>query len=92
MDNNLEMQRMLEKEGESVLENAKKYCTDKGITIITHMEYGDAGREIMSLAEQEKFDLIVIGSHGKSDIDCLLIGSVSSLVVTHNKGTTMVVR
>jgi len=92
MDNNLEMQRMLEKEGESVLENAKKYCTDKGITIITHMEYGDAGREIMSLAEQEKFDLIVIGSHGKSDIDRLLIGSVSSFVVTHNKGTTMVVR
>ena len=56
------------------------------------MKYGDAGIEIMSLAEQEKFDLIVIGSHGKSDLDRLLIGSVSPFVVTHNKVTTMVVR
>ncbi|MDD1688358.1 MAG: universal stress protein, partial [Methanoregula sp.] len=72
--------------------SAKKYCAEKGITLITHMKYGDAGREIMSLAEQEKSDLIVIGSHGKSDLDRLLIGSVSSFVVTHNKVTTMVVR
>jgi nucleotide-binding universal stress UspA family protein len=56
------------------------------------MKYGDAGSEIISLAEQEKCDLIVIGSHGKSRIDRLLSGSVSSFVVTHSKVTTMVVR
>jgi nucleotide-binding universal stress UspA family protein len=92
MNNTFEMERILEKEGEAVLESAKKYCAEKGIILITHMKYGDAGREIMSLAEQEKFDLIVIGSHGKSDLDRLLIGSVSSFVVTHNNVTTMVVR
>jgi len=92
VENTIEMERILEREGEMVLENAKKYCAEKGITIITHMKYGDAGREIISLAEQEKSDLIVIGSHGKSDLDRLLIGSVSSFVVTHNKVTTMVVR
>ncbi len=92
MENTLEMERILEREGEVVLKNAKKYCAENGITLITHMKYGDAGREIMSLAEEEKIDLIVIGSHGKSDLDRLLIGSVSSFVVTHNKVTTMVVR
>lgn len=92
MDNKLEMYRVLEKEGEAVLERAKKYGEDKGIIIFTHMKYGDAGREIIALAEQEKCDLIVIGSHGKSSMDRLLIGSVSSFVVTHNKAATMVVR
>ena len=87
-----EMYRILEKVGESILERAEKYCSDKGITIITHMRYGDPGNEIISLAEQEKFDLIVIGSHGKSSIDRLLLGSVSSFVVTRNKAATMVVR
>lgn len=92
MQRNLEMSQILVKQGEEVLEDAKKYCADKGITITTHMKYGDAGSEIISLAEQEKIDLIVIGSHGKSGLDRVLLGSVSSFVVTNNKKTTMVVR
>ena len=96
MDTTFEMNRVIEKEeeleGGVVLEKAKKYCADKGITITTHMKYGDAGSEIISLADQEKCDLIVIGSHGKSSIDRLLSGSVSSFVVTQSKVTTMVVR
>jgi nucleotide-binding universal stress UspA family protein len=34
----------------------------------------------------------MVGSHGKSQADRLLIGSVSTYVVTHSKVTTMVVR
>jgi nucleotide-binding universal stress UspA family protein len=86
------MSRILVKEGEEVLERAKKYCADKGITSTTQMEFGDAGVEIISLSKKENFDLIVIGSHGKSGLDRVLIGSVSSFVVTHNKRKTLVVR
>ncbi len=92
VDNTYEIERILQKEGEEVLESAKKYCAENGITIITHMKYGDPGIEIISLTEQEKCDLIVVASHGKSDLDRLLLGSVSSFVVTHNKGMTLVVR
>jgi nucleotide-binding universal stress UspA family protein len=93
MDNTVEiMYRVLEKEGKAVLEKAKKYGADKGITVFTHLNQGHAGSEIISLAEQEGSDLIVVGSHGKSNIDRLLIGSVSSFVVTHSKVSTMVVR
>ena len=92
VDNTYEIERILQKEGEEVLESAKKYCAEKGITIITHMKYGDPGIEIISLAEQEKCDLIIVASHGKSDLDRLLLGSVSSFVVTHNKVMTLVVR
>jgi len=93
LDNTVEiMYSVLEKEGESVLESAKKYATDRGITMFTHLKQGHAGTEIIALAEQENVDLIVLGSHGKSNTDRLLIGSVSTFVVTHSKVSTTVVR
>jgi nucleotide-binding universal stress UspA family protein len=92
-DNTVEiMFRVLEKEGKEVLEKAKKYAAAKGVTAFTHMKQGHAGSEVIALAEKEKADLIVVGSHGKSQTDRLLIGSVSTFVVTHSKVTTMVVR
>jgi nucleotide-binding universal stress UspA family protein len=75
-----------------VLEQAKKYATENGIIPITHMKQGHAGSEVVTLADKEKTDLIMVGSHGKSQADRLLIGSVSTYVVTHSKVTTMVVR
>ena len=93
LDNTVEiMYSVLEKEGNEVLEKAKKYGTDMGITVFTHMEQGHAGSEIVTLAEREKVDLILVGSHGKSNADRLLIGSVSTFVVTHSTTSTMVVR
>jgi nucleotide-binding universal stress UspA family protein len=93
LDNTVEiMYRVLEKEGKSVLEKAKKFAASHDVTVITHMKQGHAGSEIIALAEQEKSDLIMVGSHGKSNTDRLLIGSVSTFVVTHSTVTTMVVR
>jgi nucleotide-binding universal stress UspA family protein len=92
-DNTVEiMYRVLEKEGTAVLEQAKKYAADNSVTIITYMKQGHAGSEVVTLADKEKIDLIMVGSHGKSQADRLLIGSVSTYVVTHSKVTTMVVR
>ena len=92
-DNTVEiMYRVLEKEGTTVLDRAKKYAAEKGITVTTHIKQGHAGSEVLALADQENADLIMVGSHGKSQADRLLIGSVSTFVVSHSKVTTMVVR
>ncbi len=92
-DNTVEiMYRVLEKEGNAVLEKAKKYAEDHGVTVVTHMKQGHAGSEVVGLADRVKADLIMIGSRGKSQTDRILIGSVSTYVVTHSKVNTMVVR
>jgi nucleotide-binding universal stress UspA family protein len=92
-DNTVEiMYRVLETEGNSVLEKAKQYAAEKGIILTSHMKQGHAGSEIITLAEREKNDLIVVGSHGKSNADRLLIGSVITNIVAHSSVTTMVVR
>jgi nucleotide-binding universal stress UspA family protein len=92
-DNTVEiMYRVLEKEGESVLAKAKNEAAGKDVTLVTHMKQGHAGSEVLALAELEKSDLIIVGSHGKSQTDRILIGSVSTFVVTRSRITTMVVR
>jgi nucleotide-binding universal stress UspA family protein len=92
-DNTVEiMYRVLEKEGQEKLAQAKAFAATQGLSLTTHMKQGHAGSEIVDLAGKEKCDLIVVGSHGKSNTDKLLIGSVSSFVVAHSKTATMVVR
>jgi nucleotide-binding universal stress UspA family protein len=92
-DNTVEiMYNVLKKEGESVLAKAKGQAMTAGVTLTTHIKFGHAGSEVIALAEKTRTDLIIVGSHGKSQTDRLLIGSVSTFVVTHSKVSTMVVR
>lgn len=92
-DNTVEiMYNVLQKEGEAVLDKAKTDAAAHGITLSTHIKFGHAGSEIIALAEKIKADLIIVGSHGKSQTDRLLIGSVSTFIVTHSRVSTMVVR
>jgi nucleotide-binding universal stress UspA family protein len=93
MDNTWEViYGLLEKEGQEALTVARQKAKEAGVDIITHMRQGRAGNEIILLAEEIGADLIVVGSHGKSNIDRLLIGSVSSHVVKYSKVSTLVVR
>ena len=93
IDNTVEiMYSVLEKEGKSALENAKKSAAEKGVALVMHLKHGHAGTEVITLSQKEKVDLIISGSHGKSKTDSILLGSVSTYVTTHSPVTTMVVR
>ncbi|HZD44108.1 MAG TPA: universal stress protein, partial [Methanomicrobiales archaeon] len=85
MDNTWEVvYGLLEKEGQESLSTARQRAKEAGIEIVTHMRQGRAGNEIIRLAQDLGVDLIMIGSHGKSNIDRILIGSVSSHVVKYS--------
>ena len=58
----------------------------------TEIRQGHAGNEIVRAAGEIGADLVVVGSHGKSEVDRLLLGSVSSFVVSNCATTVMVVR
>ena len=93
MDNTWEViYSLLEKEGTEALHKAEGKAADAGITLTKHLLSGHAGNEILNVAEQVSADLIIVGSRGKSEIDRLLIGSVSAHVVKYSTVSTMVVR
>lgn len=83
---------ILRNEGERALSSAKEKADAKGLRVTTHIREGHAGSEILKTAKKVNADLIVVGSHGKSQVDRLLLGSVSSYVVKYSSVTTLVVR
>jgi len=83
---------LLESQGKEALKAAEQKAAAAGVTITPHMTQGHAGNEILKMAGTVGADLVVVGSHGKSEIDRLLLGSVSSYVVKYSTITTLVVR
>ena len=53
---------------------------------------GDPREAIVDLVRQEKLDLVVMGSHGRSGVSKLVMGSVASHVVTHAACDVVVVK
>lgn len=55
--------------------------SEPGIQIDRHVREGDPGREILSLAQEIHADLIVMGTHGRTGLGRLLVGSVAEQVL-----------
>jgi nucleotide-binding universal stress UspA family protein len=86
------MYSMLENEGTWALDKARDLADRSGVKIEILMKQGHAGNEIVRAAAELGADLVIVGSHGKSEVDRLLLGSVSSFVVSNSGKTVMVVR
>jgi nucleotide-binding universal stress UspA family protein len=55
--------------------------SEPGITVEHHLTVGDPVSEIVDLANRERCDLIVMGTHGRSGLSRLILGSVAELVL-----------
>ncbi|WOF15958.1 universal stress protein [Methanoplanus sp. FWC-SCC4] len=78
--------------GQTALKEGEELAEKHNLQLNTFIKQGHAGEEILSLADEIKADLIVMGTKGKSNIDRMLIGSVTEYVISHCKVSTMVVR
>jgi nucleotide-binding universal stress UspA family protein len=63
-----------------------------GVTVSFLVWTGDAGPSIVSAAESESVDLVVVGTHGRGAIGRLILGSVSDHVVRNAPCPVLVVR
>jgi len=57
---------------------------DAGVTVETVLIEGGAPREILNVAEEQHVDLIVLGTHGRTGVARVLLGSVAENVVRHS--------
>ncbi len=63
-----------------------------GLKVESRVVTGDPRIELVEMARKEKADLVVVGSHGRTGIAKLLVGSVASHVMTHAPCSVLVVK
>lgn len=79
-------------ESAKVLLPVHKFLQRHGITAHSSTKVGPAGPAIAKLAEQGRFDLVVLGSHGHSALGNLVMGSVATQVLAGCKVPALLVR
>ena len=79
-------------ESAKVLEPVAKFLAQSGITPTPRSEIGPAGEVIAKIAEEGKFDLIIMGTHGHGSLGKLVMGSVSTQVLAHCSVPVMLIR
>ena len=81
-----------ESEGKAILSPGIQLCKDNGIPCKPIVCCGSPGRSIVTVAQSEGCDLIVMGSCGLSDLSGMVIGSVSHRVLRHATMSVLIVR
>lgn len=79
--------------GDYVLSNVAEICKTNGVTKVQkRVEQGDPANIIVKIANELKADAIVMGNRGLSDLQGLLVGSVSHKVSHLARCTCITVR
>jgi nucleotide-binding universal stress UspA family protein len=82
-----------EEEAEKVFKPIRTFFAKKPALSVTFVsKSGPAADNIAALAEKGRFDLIVMGSHGKGTLTNLIMGSVATKVLAHCKVPVLLVR
>lgn len=80
-------------EANAAIRNAKEVFKAAGVDVSTSVvEANTAWRGVVQAAESMQADLIVIGSHGRSGLEKLVLGSVAQAVLSHTRLPVLVVR
>ncbi len=87
-----ELKDKLMKEAESKIEPIKKELEDIGFKVKDLIVVGVPHKEIVKVAEEEQVDIIIMGSHGKTNLKEILLGSVTENVIKKSKKPVLIVK
>ena len=93
----LEMYRLIAKkvffkQYSNFAKKARQRCKKNDVRFIDIIEYGREGPSIVSYAEKNKFDLIVMGSRGLGSVKEFFLGSISNYVIHKTKIPVLLVK
>lgn len=82
----------LEKAGREVLDRSKALAEKSSVQVKTRLVVGHPAEEIAKVANEEGFDLLVVGSRGLSTVRAFLLGSVSEKLSRLAKCPVLIVK
>jgi len=85
-----DLEKILRERGEALLTRAAD-CAPKGAEVTRHLITGSPADVILTVAEREMVELVVVGARGLGRVRELVLGSVSHRVIDHAHCPVMVV-
>jgi nucleotide-binding universal stress UspA family protein len=92
VEDNSTMQKAEEQKGQALLKRTCDLLYRHGISATPILRQGDAATEIIEYVKANEIDLIVAGSHGRSQFTSWWMGSVSRKLVHYSNCSILVVR
>ncbi|RKQ61761.1 nucleotide-binding universal stress UspA family protein [Thermovibrio guaymasensis] len=74
------------------LNSIKEILEDENLKVKLYLKYGNIPKQIVSVADEESVNIIVMGAHGKGLLSEILLGSVSTDVIRHAKCPVLIVK
>ncbi len=82
----------LEREGQRAVSVIERAADEAGVAFESEIREGAPAKEIIRYAEEDDCDVIIMGTHGRSGVDRLLLGSVAEKVVRSSPVPVLTVR
>lgn len=79
-------------EANDAIDSIVELCEEHDVDAIEALVYGDPHQAIVDYVEEEDIDAIVMGTHGRSGAERLIIGSVAEKVVRKSPVPVVTVR
>jgi len=79
-------------EAETLLDGVRERAGAEGVAVDTTVEVGRPSRAIVEYADENDVEQIVMGSHGRSGVSRILLGSVAEAVVRRSPVPVTIVR
>ena len=86
------VEKVFEKEARQFLDQAEIKCGENGIMFTSKIIHGAEGPSIVSFIQKHDFDLVVVGSRGRTSAKEIFLGSVSNYVLHRTKKPIMIVK
>lgn len=83
---------LLRGEPQGELDKMKGELEEAGIRTRVRIERGNPIKEILRVEEEEDVSAVIIGSHGKSNLEEVILGSVSENVVRKSTKPVLVIK
>jgi nucleotide-binding universal stress UspA family protein len=87
-----EIRQRQAQDAEQLTRQVRERIADSALSVETTVREGDPRTAIVDAAEEWQADLIVVGSHGRTGLTRLVMGSVAQAVVAHAHCSVEVVR
>lgn len=83
---------VLEERGARVLAATKEALAKHGVQAETILRHGSPVREVSELADSGGYDLVIVGSHERSGLERLLLGSVADGIKNHTHTSILIAK